>query len=75
MSTKDIENVPEYPKNVQNLTTFEGFYDLFSTYLATAKTNKEAFDRANGQYARLFGHCKYSDYDSFRRMIRKHLSK
>lgn len=75
MYAKDIENVPEYPEKVQNLNTFWGFYDLFSSYLATTKTRTEAFDLANEQYKRLFGHYKYIDYDSFRVMIRKRLNR
>lgn len=48
------------------LNSIEGFEKRYFEYLEICRTASEAFKKANDDYFRIFGHDKYSSYDSFR---------
>jgi hypothetical protein len=51
------------------LSSPKGFYAEYFKELITAKSNKEAFDTVNEEYYELFKDYRYSDYNSFKRML------
>ncbi|MCG9792497.1 hypothetical protein [Flavobacterium algicola] len=53
---------------MRKLSTRKGFYDAYFEKLKTAKTNTEAFNELNEEYHKLFGHYRYSDWNSFKVM-------
>lgn len=53
---------------MRKLSTRKGFYNEYFIALKTAKTNIEAFNTVNENYHKLFGHYRYSDWNSFKKM-------
>jgi hypothetical protein len=51
----------------RKFSTTKGFYDEYFLKLRTAKSNTEAF-KVNEDYYGLFGHYRYSDWNTFKRM-------
>jgi hypothetical protein len=51
---------------MRKFSTTKGFYDIIK--LRTAKSNTEAFNQVNEDYYGLFGHYRYSDWNTFKRM-------
>jgi hypothetical protein len=53
---------------MRKFSTTKGFYDEYFIKLRTAKSNTEAFNQVNEDYYGLFGHYRYSDWNTFKRM-------
>jgi hypothetical protein len=51
---------------MRKFSTTKGFYDEYFIKLRTANT--EAFNQVNEDYYGLFGHYRYSDWNTFKRM-------
>lgn len=60
---------------MKELSSFKGFYNRFFCHLKESKTNEEAFEKTNNEYQELFGVSRYSDYQSYKQMVRYHLKK
>lgn len=52
----------------RKLSSTDGFYQEYYKILATAKSNKSAFDELNEIYFSLFHRYRYADYNSFKRV-------
>ncbi|MFH6966470.1 hypothetical protein [Flavobacterium sp. FlaQc-28] len=52
----------------KKLSSTSGFYKEYYKMLATAKSNKAAFDDLNEMYFELFGKYRFSDWNSFKKM-------
>jgi hypothetical protein len=64
-----IEKLENQNQQMRKLSTRQGFYDEYFKALQTAKTNREAFNNINEKYYSLFNQYRYSDWDSFKKMV------
>lgn len=61
-----IAKLEKENQEMRELSTRKGFYNAFFQQLKIAKSNKEAFNCVNENYHKLFGHYRYSDFNSFK---------
>lgn len=54
---------------LQEFKSAEGFHALFCRISGLYPNNIEAYEALEEQHLRIFGHRKYSEYDSFRSSI------
>lgn len=54
---------------MQKLCSTQKFYQYYFSELKNYKTNTECFNAVNDQYLKLFGVYRYSDWDSFKKMV------
>jgi hypothetical protein len=62
---------PEQLKQVQQLSTTEGFCEAFAQNLTVSRTFTEAYEITETAHEELFGRRKYSEYSTFCRAHRK----
>lgn len=60
---------------MRDISTKEGFTHKFYEYLAGGLGCQQAFDRLNKEYKDLFGHKRYSSYDSYRKVRDRQMKK
>lgn len=70
-----IEKLEKENAIIRKLSTVKGFYDEYFIKLRTAKSNTEAFNQVNEEYYSLFGHYRYSDWNSFKVMTNYYKNK
>jgi len=51
----------------------KGYFMRYFQKLKTSRTNSEAYQEVNEEYFNLFGEMKYSNYDSFRKILANYL--
>jgi len=59
----------------QKLSTPKGFYDYWFDHLPEYRTQTECFTAVNDLHEELFGHPKYTSFDSFDRSKRRFTQK
>jgi len=64
----EIQKLEKENAEMRKLSTRKGFYEAYFKKLVTAKSNTEAFNDVNEEYHKLFGHYRYSDWNSFKVM-------
>lgn len=64
-----IQKIENENAQMRKLSTVAGFYNEYFNELKTAKSNREAFNLVNERFHSLFGHYRYSDWDSFKKMV------
>jgi len=76
----EVEKIEIDPKLIIMLTR-DGFKEIFWSELAEKRkinpkiSARKVFDELNEKYYQTFGIYRYSDYDSFRRRIKKAVNK
>jgi hypothetical protein len=60
---------------MQQLTSFQGFYNMFFLEVAKQKNRETAFNVVNGLFFDLFGKYKYSCYANFRQAVSNNFKK
>jgi hypothetical protein len=71
----EIEKLKKENELMRKLSTVDGFFIYYFSQCPVHKTNIEAFNAVNQKYFDLFGEFRYSDIDSFKKMIRYHTKK
>lgn len=66
-----IKFTPEQLTLTRQLSTTEGFCQLFEENLATTRTVMRAYRLTEEVHEDLFGKTKYSSYDSFRHTLNR----
>lgn len=69
-----IATQPPLSNELRDLQTTEGFYRLYMQLRLCYPNNIEAYEALEEQYIRIFGHRKYSEYDSFRGSVKQKVS-
>ena len=64
-----LSQIPVMPEEARKLLSNEGFIDYFWRMRDLYDTYKNAYERLEVFYIEIFGHRKYSDYDSFRTIV------
>lgn len=64
-----IEQLTPLSEGVRKLQSIEGFYEIYLKLRPCFPNNIEAYEALETEYIRIFGHRKYSEYDSFRGSI------
>lgn len=72
---EEIRRLEAKVLRMREISSFKGFYNRFFCHLKESKTNDEAFEKTNNEYYELFGVFRYSDYQSFKQIVRYHLKK
>lgn len=64
-----IAELTPLSEGVRQLQSIEGFYEIYLKLRPCFPNNIEAYEALETEYIRIFGHRKYSEYDSFRGSI------
>ena len=70
-----IATQPPLSEELRDLQTTEGFYHLYTQIRLSYPNNIEAYEAIEEEYIRIFGHRKYSEYDSFRSSMTQKMSR
>lgn len=70
-----IATQPPLSEELRYLQTTEGFYRLYTQIRLCYPNNIEAYEAIEEEYIRIFGHRKYSEYDSFRSSMTQKMSR
>ena len=76
-----LRSEQEHERNIKSMAfdiakrlgTTRGFVEYYFNVLGRFKTQKGAFDLCNELYFMLFGEYRYSDYGSFRYMLKNRI--
>lgn len=71
----EIEKLREENELMRKLSTVDGFILYYFSECKKYKTNIGAFNEVNKTYYKLFSEYRYSDFDSFRKMVNYHRNK
>lgn len=68
-------SLPTFKALVRRLYSEKGFFERYGELLAETGQGLIAYEQLEREFIDVFGACRYSDYDSFREMHRRHLKK
>lgn len=71
----EIEKLKKENELMRQLSTVDGFFIYYFSQCPVNKTNVEAFNFVNQKYFDLFGEYRYSDHDSFKRILYRQAAK
>jgi hypothetical protein len=64
-----IEHLEAENAIMRKLSTRKGFYSRYFSNLKISETAIEAFNLVNKEYHSLFGNHRFTDYESFKRIV------
>ena len=70
---QQLQQAQEKLEMIRKLGTASGFINEYLQRLKDFETNIETFNAVNEQYRQLVGRFRYSDYNSFQVIMRRHL--
>ena len=66
-----LESIPELNGVARKLLTPQGFLDIYLEIKMLYPTQEEAYEMLEAQHERITGKRMYSEYDSFRSVVRR----
>jgi hypothetical protein len=69
----ELSAIPAIPTAARNLTSLEGFIDYYLDMRDLYQSYLEAYERLEDFHIAIAGHRRYSEFDSFRRTLRRYL--
>lgn len=71
----ELASIPPIASAAQLLTSFEGFIDYYLRMYTLYPTQYEAYESLERYHIAITGKRRYSEFDSFRNMLNRYLTK
>lgn len=69
----EYQDIELYPYSILRLLTADGFIEAYHEEISSHDTHEEAFEAVNQRYNHFFQMVRYSNYESFRRILSRSL--
>ncbi len=67
--------IKQYPFSILRLLNQDGFFERFYEFTRSEKTYSEAYFRTESEHLHYFGKTKYSNYESFRKVLSRRINR